>query len=271
MTKRCKNCGWPNDDNCVKCQKCNAPLDGGSTVPSGARATSYEAAGGHQPASGGESLRKTVSENCFFDTDLSGDQKISPTKQDTVNRAEGQECPVCHYQIRQGVSICPNCGTSLADAGKRQPQGKPCPKCGGQNAMDAKFCNQCGASMTEERFAPNIAASFGSGPRSGTVNPWMQPSSGTFCTLKPIAWEGENIQHQALSFSGNPVILNRANTDPNNQSITSQEQAELTCENDEWYIIDKSQMHTTYVMASRKMKLKKGDIIILGNRLFEFN
>jgi hypothetical protein len=106
---------------------------------------------------------------------------------------------------------------------------------------------------------------------SGTVNPWTKHEDGDFFTLKPIAWEGENINHGMLSYSGKVISLNRANTDPNNQSITSQEQAELTCEDGEWYIIDKSAMHTTYVLASRKMKLKKGDTIILGNRLFEFN
>ena len=36
-------------------------------------------------------------------------------------------------------------------------------------------------------------------------------------------------------------------------------------------INDKSYQKTTYVHASRKMKLEKGDIIILGNRRFEFN
>ena len=25
---RCKNCGWPNEDNVSRCVKCNAPLQG---------------------------------------------------------------------------------------------------------------------------------------------------------------------------------------------------------------------------------------------------
>lgn len=273
MTKRCKNCGWPNDDSAMKCQKCNAPLDSAQASPM--RSTAYEPAGGYQPTAtgGGENLRKTVSENQFFGTDLSGNRdmnpEVVPTQRESGNDGSSNECPNCHYQVRAGVGTCPNCGypISTSSSSPQPPKTKACPKCGAENQDDAKFCNNCGASMSP------ISQGNGNAPRqhAGTVNPWMQPSSGTFCTLKPIAWEGENVNHSPLSFSGNVISLNRANTDPNNQSITSQEQAELTCEDGEWYIIDKSAMHTTYVMASRKMKLKKGDTIILGNRLFEFN
>ena len=272
MTKRCKNCGWLNEDSNVKCQKCNAPLDGVPTSSSNVRATTYEAVGGYQTTSpsDGESFRKTVSENQFFGTDLSGNQYMHPTQNETPIDLMN-ECPVCHYQVRPGASICPNCGTNLSGDKVQQPQAMFCPKCGAQNTFDAKFCNHCGALLSPNPQYTNRGNENGAKQFAGTVNPWMHPSSGTFCTLKPIAWEGENVQHSALSFSGSTIILNRANTDPNNQSITSQEQAELTCEDGEWYIIDKSKMHTTYVLASRKMKLNKGDIIVLGNRLFEFN
>lgn len=286
MTKRCKNCGWPNDDNNVKCQKCNSPLDGGAPVVGGGYSTQRQQDGGGYStqreggaSSGGENLRKTVSENQFFGTDLSGHQQqppypyMNPNEAGTVKNPTMRECPVCHYQLRQGVAVCPNCGSPVSGSPQPQPepkpQGKPCPKCGKENPSDAKFCSSCGASM-EPEAAPKPPTG-NTGHHAGTVNPWMQPSTGTFCTLKPISWEGENINHQALSFSGNVISLNRENTDPNNQSITSNVQAELTCEDGEWYIIDKSAMHTTYVMASRKMKLKKGDTIVLGNRLFEFN
>lgn len=104
-----------------------------------------------------------------------------------------------------------------------------------------------------------------------TINPWASPQSGTFCTLKPLAWEHEQTEHNALTFSGETILLNRANTDPNNQSITSAEQAELIFENGGWYICDKSVLNTTYLFVGRKTKLEKGDIILLGNRRFEFN
>lgn len=281
MTKRCKNCGWPNDDSATRCQKCNAPLDSASQSSS-SRSTAYEnPGGGYTPASTesqSESLRKTVSENQFFGTDLSsgnrgGDPTVVQHQNDTLSNGATKECPNCHYQVRAGVNACPNCGYRISAGGGQQqpfqPKAQTCPQCGVQNPENAKFCNNCGASMNPgQQGNGNLHQNAA---HMGTVNPWMQRESGDFFTLKPIAWEGENVNHGMLSFSGKVITLNRANTDPNNQSITSQEQAEMTCEDGEWYIIDKSAMHTTYVLASRKMKLQKGDIIILGNRLFEFN
>ena len=271
MTKRCKNCGWPNDDSCIKCQKCNAPLDGSSTVSSSSRDTSYEPKGGYQPnlSPGGENLRKTVSENQFFGSGLSNNNNSMDYSQKDNNM--GYECPNCHYQLREGVEICPNCGTSIKEVSSIE-KGKKCLCCGEMNPKAAVYCNHCGKVLDVEQAQMYSKNHSGDNHgRTGTVNPWMQPPKGAFCTLKPIAWEGENVDYKAFSFSGSTISLNRANTDPNNQSITSNIQAELTFEDGEWFIIDKSAMHTTYVMASRKMKLEKGDTIILGNRLFEFN
>lgn len=286
MTKRCKNCGWPNDDSSMTCQKCGSSLDGAMPSPSSSPLRQSSGNSGD----GGESLRRTVSEKQFFAT---GDDTPEPmvTQRESMSV---KQCPNCHYQLREGMKNCPNCGTSIADANSGN-NGKKCPKCGQQNAAGSKFCCQCGANL--DAPAPSPAQGFVrqapaqqapaqqapaqpgpipvgvgvGGARGGTVNPWMQPNNSAFCTLKPVAWEGENVQHQTLSFSGTTIVLNRANTDPNNQSITSAEQAVLTNEDGEWYIQDKSTMHTTYVMAGRKLKLQKGDTIILGNRLFEFN
>ncbi len=154
------------------------------------------------------------------------------------NEQEGNvtHCPNCGYPVRAGVGTCPDCGARL-----------------GSNVV------------AEELGTPKEKATYG-----GTVNPWMQPKESACFTLKPVAWSGEQVEHRPLSFIGESVILNRANTDPNNLSITKGEQAELTYENGAWYVIDKSAQHTTYVQASNKIKLHKGDIIVLGNRLFEF-
>lgn len=287
MTKRCKNCGWPNDDSSMTCQKCGSPLDGAMAAPTAPIRFANNNPGG---GDNGESLRRTVSEKQFFATsdDDPGDYQVTQRTQ----KASMKQCPNCHYQVREGMNNCPNCGASLSgQGGPTVDNGKKCPKCGRQNPVGSRFCSQCGTDLDAPAQAPVQAPAQApaqapnnpimaapmpgvgnaGGARGGTVNPWMKPSNGAYCTLKPVAWDGENVQHQTLSFSGQSIMLNRANTDPNNQSITSAEQAELTFEDGEWYIIDKSAMHTTYVMAGRKLKLQKGDTIILGNRLFEFN
>jgi len=72
-----------------------------------------------------------------------------------------------------------------------------------------------------------------------------------------------------LVFSGEEIILNRDNTDEGNMTITSKEQAVLTYENKKWYLQDRSEQKTTFV--TEKIELKPGDIIVLGNRRFEFD
>lgn len=148
--------------------------------------------------------------------------------------SNSSNCGKCGYPIGYGMSSCPNCGADVY---------------GGRNAH------------AEQRPS-----------HSGTVNPWAAPqAAGASCRLKPLAWENEQTDHRELSFNGTAISLNRANTDPDNNTITSKQQAELTFEDGSWYICDKSAQQTTYVHAGRKTKLENGDVIILGNRRFEFN
>lgn len=252
---RCKNCGWENPQSNLKCEKCNAPLTGSMAGDSGRSVQS-------SPVEG-MNLKGTVSESQIF-----GSQVARPAG------AQNRSCPKCGYPVARDMKVCPNCGEYLGTdhndpyydmaephfrqqvsesrAGGAKPAIK-CSKCGAQMEAASKFCPSCGAPA-----------------RSGTVNPWMSPQNGTFCTLKPLSWGNEGIEYNPLSYSGEAITLNRANTDPNNQSITSKAQAKLTYENGAWFIEDQSVQQTTYIHAGRKTKLESGDIIILGNRRFEF-
>ena len=108
----------------------------------------------------------------------------------------------------------------------------------------------------------------------GTVNPWAQPQyvdEMANCTLTPIAWDNERLDSVDIQFTGDTVVLNRDNTDPNNSSITSKTQAVLSYEDGAWYVEDKSQMQTTFKHISKKTLLEDGDVLLLGNRRFIFN
>lgn len=232
----------------MKCDKCNAPLSGSMI---GSSKSVHEG----RSEINNLNLKKTVSEQQVF-----GSAKGVVTH---ANDSHVLNCRQCGYPIGHGMNVCPNCGTLVQDKSGNSPsaqksnispQSPTCSKCGATLAIGMKYCPGCGAPQ-----------------RYGTVNPWTSPQSGTFCTLKPLAWENEHIDHQPLSFSGTVISLNRDNTDPNNQTITSKEQAELTFENGSWCISDKSAQKTTYIHVERKTKLEKGDIILLGNRRFEFN
>ena len=75
----------------------------------------------------------------------------------------------------------------------------------------------------------------------------------------------------ALSFSGEEITLNRDNTEAGNMTITSKEQAALIFEEGKWYLQDRSEHQTTFVYRADQIELQAGDIIVLGNRRFEFN
>ena len=251
---RCRNCGWQNPDGANKCEKCNAPLQGSMVE------NVVEASRSSAPA---ENLRSTLRENVAFPD--------APSASPAPSVAE-QQCPRCGYVMAPEMATCPACGsprqgvhatpqTPVQQPYKpEQPSYKPehphvqtCRKCGMPLSPGAHFCANCGTPL-----------------RMGTINAWDQPDQ-DFCTLRIIPWTGEGVDYNPVTYSGKIITLNRQNTDPNNQSITSQVQAVLTHEGDSWFIEDRSENHSTMIRVSQKTKLKRGDIIALGNRLFEFN
>lgn len=106
---------------------------------------------------------------------------------------------------------------------------------------------------------------------TGTIAVGRQRVNAPRCTLVPVVDEGEMDAPKEQMFRGDAHQLNRANLDPENHTITSKVQAELTCENGQWFIKDCSQMQTTYILCQDPMDLKNGDRILMGNRLFTFN
>ena len=109
-------------------------------------------------------------------------------------------------------------------------------------------------------------------PFAMSAKPQSQPEPETFyCALKPASRTNEPDSVLIKREYEEPqVVLNRDNLEPGNMSITSREQAVLTCENGVWYIEDHSSLQTTFVLASRKMPLQDGDIILMGDREFVF-
>ena len=243
---RCKNCGWENAATNAKCDKCSASF------------TDQMAEVGHY----------LPQENVFSGI---------PEPKKTV---EG--CPECGYPLRKKEHDCPQCGHQLCDVKQvlpvdkepvpvKEPPAPPtqipdihepvcrnCTFCNTEVVETAHFCPNCGVSLSNEYK---------------TMSPWLVAEAirAPECLLSFIPREGEPEKIPQLRFSGNLIQLNRGNTEPANQTITSTIQAELTFENDQWYLQDKSVLKTTYIYAGEKTALKPGDIIVLGNRSFQFN
>lgn len=240
---RCKNCGWENPDNFSKCEKCDAPL---STPVN------------HEPTESiSGRLKRTVSERVAF---VSGTPVSAPNS-----------CPRCGYSVSTDMDKCPNCNTELVTKveSPKVLNNMKCPHCGQPIDLNARFCASCGSPIQN---APSPGKKHIQRTGLGTVmsGPATPMSQGKFCTLKPIAWQGEEVSYNPVTYSGEVIVLNRSNTDANNNSITSKQQAVLSFEEGEWFIENRSEMHTTYIRVGEKVKIKSGDIIVLGNREFEF-
>lgn len=137
-----------------------------------------------------------------------------------------------------------------------------CPKCGYPLAAGTDYCPSCGY---EINIKPKKTA-----PRNATINPWARRDN--VCTLTPIGWDGNTLPNAShIEEFQDKAILNRDNTMPDNKTITSQEQAEIVYKDGHWTIVDKSEQHTTFVLATREVELHNGDVVMLGNQLFRFN
>lgn len=263
---RCKNCGWENPAGKSKCEKCNAPLIGSMIDHSRMQPGMPDTGEAFNP-------RVTVNENIVF-----GDK--------SSDASNGGNCPGCGYPVRDGVQVCPNCGR---DSKNKKPD-PVCPHCHKTNPAEASFCSGCGYDLRTDRMGKNspvcskcgepvgagavFCSSCGaklSGKKTDFRHNTILPGRRSRCTLIPIAGEKERINVEPLNFSGEEVILNRDNTESDNNTITSKEQAILVYENKKWYIQDRSVLKTTFVQAGERIELKAGDIILLGDRRFEFD
>ena len=199
-----------------------------------------------------------------------------------------KSCPHCGYPVVGNFTSCPNCGTSLTAAQTtiQQPvvQTTPtppnlggevqkvaeelglniadevkCEKCGTMVSLDFSFCPKCG----ERIHLPTVRAI-----KHKPVAPPEPPKPK--CHLTIIPEEGEITEPFTNDYEGDSIILNRENTEKDNRTITSKEQAELICEDGKWYVLNRSELGSTYLEANRKLAIEPGDIIVLGDRRFRF-
>lgn len=140
-----------------------------------------------------------------------------------------------------------------------------CPQCG--FPMEGGACPSCGYAGGEVEKAPAPAGN----QLKKTVRPERKAHKAAGFTLTPISETNGLPEGDTIAFSGNEVVLNRDNTDPNNATITSAEQAAVTCENGTWQIEDRSEFSTTFVQAARRIRLESGDLLLLGNQLYRFD
>lgn len=295
---RCLKCGYDNEPNAQVCIKCGRPYNVSNPVMPQQPYMNQPVNMPQQPVNmpqqpvGNPQPRPTMLDAGYQQGMQQHQPQSQPQPRPTVldsraamnamnnnmnNAAVAQTCPACGYPV-QGRSMCPACGYPIAQQ-PQQPQPMPqpavqqpyvaqpqpvapvvdmnmtvvCEKCGNEVSIANKFCPCCG-----ERI--HLA-----------TQPIIRRKPQPKCSLTLVPEEGESIAASQQTYEGTSIILNRDNTEPGNRTITSREQAELTCEDGKWYIENKSDYGTTYIMAKRKIELQPGDVIVLGDRTFEFN
>lgn len=101
-------------------------------------------------------------------------------------------------------------------------------------------------------------------PEPVPAAPAPQPAPAAEAPLKLVSLEaGDPIVCESL-----PYMVNRGSSAALGAAADAVSQAELTLEADGLYIEDKSVYKNTYVLASRKIRLEKGDVVVLGGHRF---
>lgn len=183
----------------------------------------------------------------------------------TITSNEGETFQPIQESLRK--TIRENRPYGSAEQQVQKEQDGFCPKCGYPIAPGSEYCPSCGNELASRN---EVAQPKRPIARNATINPWARRDN--FCSLSPIDWNGQVIPNVGCKEKfQDHVILTRENTIPDNKTITSKEQAELSFKDGRWTIVDKSEQHTTFVLATREIELQNGDIVMLGNQLFRFN
>lgn len=211
---------------------------------------------------------------------------------------ESMRCKNCGWPNKPGETTCAKCGTPLENSNyelkgrnlgatipedmafgdNEEDDEKVCPKCGYPMRKNSSKCPNCNYEVPQSQSGegkanrPTRMDNPAQNSVKGTINPYMMEAEAEpSFVLRPIKRTNEKKELTDLGYEGKLVTLTRSNTEENNESITSQQQAEVTFSEGRWYIEDKSSQGTTFVRATKKMELQDGDVILLGNRLFEFH
>lgn len=303
---RCNNCGWDNAPGVSSCVKCGHQLIGNAGYNNnpyqGVNVPNYNQGGEAQPRPtviNAQVQQPAPRPTRIVNGPMNGPMNApeqAPQLKSTVAQTPGN-CPHCGYPVMGNFTSCPNCGASVSPASNPDPrpttiqrpgqaepmaapmmsapqtphQAKPnasdlaeygisetvkCDKCGTDVSIEFSFCPKCG----ERIHLPTV--------RAIRHKPVAPPKPHCYLTLIPE--EDEQLDVARKDYEGPSVILTRENTEPNNRTITSKEQAELSCEDGKWFLQNKSELGSTYLEASRKLELQPGDIIVLGDRRFKF-
>lgn len=251
-TWRCDNCGWSNPQNAERCMKCN-----------------------QENTHTSERVVSNVPSNENLHSAGAGSHIIT--------------CKKCGYPKLDDIAICPNCGASHSDSSDTTESA--------ENKLPNQFKRESTSATVIFSDSSNVAAQSPSYPntkrtmRDTNITPSAMKATVRDISSSNILQPKEVIPEKILKQEKDDLslvlvdgfdndvpkkivceipsfILNRNNLDPANASISESAQAELSNENGEWYIRNLSEQNNTYIQINRKIRIEKGDVIIIGNRRY---
>lgn len=210
-------------------------------------------------------------------------------------------CKNCGWPNRPGETTCQKCHAPLEDErnyeesngytqqarmktipeqdafGDYNASDRACPKCGYPLRSESHVCPNCKYEIESfynetKEHQHRLTRVDNKDTVSGTINPYLEsPAPEPAFILHPIKRVNEKKDMDDIKYVGKDIVLTRSNTEEDNASITSQEQATLSYVEGKWFIENKSAQGTTFIRVSRKTELQDGDTLLLGNRMFEFH
>lgn len=272
---RCSNCTWPNRASATHCVKCGAPLT--PETESTSRTVREPTAPMTEQPTETPDVNNSNYNASTVNADVRGTIKVNSDKfpsslsTDSPNTNPTEKpCPKCGYPTRSNTPKCPHCGFEMA---RKTPSSSTVGDVNDYPATSPLRNTVEGPSAKHDRPATRMVNDGENrGKFGGTVNPFMMEyHQEPHCSLEPIQRTGERKKPEEVELEGTTIKLNRDNTDRGNLTITSRCQAELTCNDGTWSIVNRSDYPSTFVLASENTPVKDGDIILLGNRMFRFH
>lgn len=226
----CPKCGYPLADHYTSCPNCGADFSG-------------------------ENEEEPLEENNVQEMDSQPSSSM-PSKKERKKKKEDEK-------VVQGT-------VGLGALKKEESNSDEeflctCDNCGEELSAAFRFCPKCGTEIRQKTLH-----GFRHKKKKEEAEDNPQPTIKREFKLTIIPDEGEGIEPVVNHFEGAEVMLNRKNTEPDNRTITSKEQAVVFCEQGRWYIENRSEYDSTMILANRKMEIQDGDIIMLGDRRFKF-
>lgn len=245
--KRCNNCGWSeNPDTNNRCDKCNSPLFDDAAI------SNHTAQDVNISDPEVINQRRTVLEMGAQGnpTRNSSRQTMQKLFSDDQTVTEEGRCPHCDYPLRKGAIVCPQCHAEL----RKREVAPSYPK------EEHPVMHHAPIAPRKERVInPDL---------NRTISPGMHRRHQINLTAVNNYGDPKFISLD-LTFNEEEVTLNRTNVEADNPTISRNQHALLTFEDDKWFLENKSSSLSTSLVLTRKHEIQSGDIIIIGDRTFE--